>query len=112
MNECRFEPGVVPLRCDNCNRNIPGTVGTCEDRDLCPACEQMMLAGTWTTKEIAVYRFHLAAGFDTKMFPTNRKLHFGLVNPLCATRGGPHPLTENIDEVNCKRCLRRYGDGH
>lgn len=28
-------------------------------------------------------------------------------SPACGVKGGPHPMTKNKNEVNCKRCLAR-----
>jgi hypothetical protein len=41
-------------------------------------------------------------------YTRKRVLHLSVDGkPACGARGGPHPLTSNRDESNCKRCVRK-----
>jgi hypothetical protein len=103
MSECKFE--LSEIRCVECGKPT-GDIGTCDDRAYCSECRTIFekLKG-----KNAFARYVVRLIEREKYHPKSRVLHFdsGSNLPLCAARGGPHPLSKNINEVNCKKCLRK-----
>lgn len=114
--ECAFEPDAVPVLCVECEKPT-GLMGTCRDVDYCASCKEEFIQGAiydGATRAAAEKRFSAmiismieGAGYKAK-YATRRVLHVSVGGkPACSARGGPHPLTTNPNESNCKRCLRK-----
>lgn len=114
--DCAFEPDAAEIRCVECEK-LTGLTGTCEDVGFCADCKEdfiqgaMHEGGTRAQAEAAFSATLVSliegAPFKTKFIP-RRVLHVAVDGkPLCGAKGGPHPLTNNQNESNCKRCLKR-----
>lgn len=114
VEECAFEPESTEIRCVECDKPT-GQMGTCRDIGFCAECREQFIQGCMddgTTRPRAEARFsEMVIGmiegspYKAKYAP-RRVLHLSVDSkPACGARGGPHPLTENKHEVNCKRCV-------
>lgn len=112
--ECSFEPDAVAVRCIECEKPT-GLMGTCTDVDYCASCKEEFIQGAiydGSTRTQAEARFSAmligmieGSHYKAKYAP-RRVMHISINGqPACAARGGPHPMTENPNESNCKRCL-------
>jgi hypothetical protein len=115
FGECAFEPDMTEIRCVECNRTT-GRMGTCRDVDFCAACrEEFITSGVsvgFTRKEAEVSFSEMliamieGRGYNSKFKP-QRVMHLSRHgSPYCGIKGGPHPLTEDVNQSNCKRCLK------
>lgn len=108
MTECAFEPDSVEILCIDCGKPT-GITGTCEDVGFCQPCRDTYIAAGITETEFSEMLISLIEdqGYKAKFHP-HRVLHISLDGkPACGIQGGPHPLTTNTNESNCKRCLQR-----
>ena len=114
--ECAFEPDIVQIPCVECGKGT-GQTGTCKDVGFCVTCrEEFISAGVEagrTRKESETSFSEMLVtmiegrGYRSKFKPQQRVLHLSRHgSPFCGIKGGPHPLTANADEANCKRCLK------
>lgn len=114
VEECAFEPDSIEVRCVECGKPT-GTLGTCADIDFCAKCREdyvdVCMAEGMSVKAANVRLSEMlitmieGQGYKSKYKP-KRVLHLSVNdNPACGVQGGPHPLTTNINEANCKRCL-------
>lgn len=105
MNECRFEPEGFPILCIDCEKPT-GEMGTCDDKGICPVCRQKYLDADFTEAEVAVMVIGVVSD-EWGYKPRNRVLHYDNGSgPVCHARGGPHPVTDQRNETNCKKCVR------
>lgn len=105
MNECAFEPDATEILCVDCGKST-GQMGTCQDVGFCDECRSIYIAGKGEA-EFSEMLISMIEGtpYRAKYIP-RRVLHLSRAgHPACGTKGGPHPLTTNKNEVNCKRCL-------
>lgn len=114
--DCAFEPDAVEVRCVECERPT-GLAGTCQEIDFCSSCREDFISGAvhdGMTRAQAEAEFSAMlismiedAPYKAK-YVTKRVLHVAADGkPLCGARGGPHPLTTNPNDSNCKRCLKK-----
>lgn len=104
--ECKFEPDALPILCVDCDKPT-GEMGTCDDHGVCAECRQLYLDAGISEKEVAGMMIGVVSG-EYGYKPQRRVLHFNAGNgPVCHARGGPHPMTQNRNETNCKRCLSK-----
>lgn len=104
--ECRFEPDALPILCVDCEKPT-GEMGTCDDQGLCAACRQEYIAVGVSEVKVSRMMIGLVSG-EHGYKPQRRVLHFDNGSgPVCHARGGPHPVTVNRNETNCKRCVRK-----
>lgn len=114
IEECAFEPESTEIRCIECGK-LTGIMGTCADVGFCAHCREQFIQGCMedgTARTKAEVRFSEmvigmieGAGYKAKYVP-RRVLHLSVDGrPACGIKGGPHPLTENKNEANCKRCV-------
>lgn len=112
--ECAFEPDAIDVRCIECEKPT-GLMGTCRDINFCTSCREAFIQGyTYggSTRVEAEAEFSAmlismieGAPYKAKYTP-HRVLHFSIDGkPACSARGGPHPMTANSNESNCKRCI-------
>jgi len=114
--ECAFEPDAIEVRCVECGKPT-GLMGTCQDVDFCAACKEDLITASMhdgLTRAEAEAEFSAILISQIEGVPYNvkyvrhRVLHVSIDNkPACGAKGGPHPLTTNKNESNCKRCLRK-----
>lgn len=114
--ECAFEPDITEIHCVECGKGT-GQTGTCKDVGFCVACREGFITshvavghtrreGETSFSEMLITMIE-GRGYNSKFMP-QRVLHVASDGkPLCGAKGGPHPITANCDESNCKRCLRR-----
>lgn len=103
--ECRFEPDATPIICLDCDKPT-GEMGTCDDHGVCAACRQKYLDAGRTKDEVATMMIGVVSG-EFGYRPKKRVLHFKIESgTACHARGGPHPVTDNRNETNCKKCVR------
>jgi hypothetical protein len=116
VEECAFEPESTEIRCVECGKPT-GEMGTCTDLDFCASCKEEFIQGAMydgATRAQAESRFSAmlislieGAPFKAK-YVKSRALHIAIDGqPACSAKGGPHPLTTNPNESNCKRCLAK-----
>jgi hypothetical protein len=114
--ECAFEPDSIAVRCIECGKPT-GLVGTCQEVDFCASCKAEFIEGAMhdgSTRTAAEARFSAmligmieGSHYKAKYAP-RRVLHIAVAGgTACRARGGPHPMTNNPSESNCKRCLAR-----
>jgi hypothetical protein len=115
--DCAFEPDAVEVRCVECEKRT-GLMGTCTDLDFCASCKEEFIQGAMhdsgATRAQAESQFSAmlislieGAPFKAK-YVKSRALHIAIDGqPACGAKGGPHPLTTNPNESNCKRCLTK-----
>jgi hypothetical protein len=112
--DCAFEPDAVEVRCVECDRPT-GLMGTCQDIDFCASCREEYVQGIMhdgSTRAEAEVDFSAMlislierAPYKAK-YAHRRVLHIAVDGkPACAAKGGPHPMTTDPHESNCKRCL-------
>jgi hypothetical protein len=103
--ECAFEPGFAS--CAECGRSTD-ELGTCKDFALCYHCKRELVENMGDDEANRIYRSYILTsvdGHDHK--PPHRVLHYDNGSgPVCHPRGGPHPVTVNRNETNCKKCVR------
>jgi hypothetical protein len=102
ITECAFEPDSVVIRCMDCNKPT-GKTGTCKDVDLCTSCR-----ADYIDAAMAHGDSRKAAEREVSAMIINA-IEGGGFKPACGIRGGPHPLTDNPNESNCKRCIKHQG---
>lgn len=108
--ECRFEPDALPILCVDCEKPT-GQMGTCDDRDICASCRQEYRDVGISEAEIAALAIGVISGQEFGWKPTKRVLHFDSGSgPICNVRGGPHPVTVDRNETNCKKCVRKLAE--
>jgi hypothetical protein len=114
-NECAFEPDISEILCVECGKGT-GQTGTCKDLGVCMACrEDFISSGVaigFTRREAEISFSEIlitmieGRGYNSKYKP-RRVLHFARSGtPVCGIKGEPHPVTTNVSESNCKRCLK------
>lgn len=106
VEECAFEPESTEIRCDQCEKPT-GVMGTCQDIGFCVECraDYVAVIGEKRFSEMLITMIE-GKSYSTK-YARKRVLHFSVDGkPACKARGGPHPLTTNQNDSNCKRCLR------
>lgn len=109
VEECAFEPESMEIRCVDCEKPT-GVMGTCQDVGFCAECR----AGYTDDDSIGEVGFSEMLismiehqSYNAKYKP-RRVLHLSIDGkPVCGAKGGPHPLTVNRDEANCKRCVMK-----
>lgn len=107
-NQCAFEPDSVEITCFECDKPIVGTSGTCTDKGLCPACRTAYLDAGLSEQDVSAMLISVIEGepFNAK-YIRHRVLHFNDgTGVACHASGGPHPVTDDRNATNCKRCLR------
>jgi hypothetical protein len=116
--ECAFEPDATPVLCADCEKPT-GLMGTCTDIDFCATCKEGFIESAMydsgVTRDEAGRRYSAmliglieGRSYKAKYARRRRVLHFSVDDhPVCGARGGPHPMTTNRDESNCKRCLAK-----
>lgn len=116
VEECAFEPESAEIRCVECDKPT-GEIGTCRDIGFCGECREKFIQGSMhdgATRKKAEAEFSAmmigmieGSPYKAKYAP-RRVLHLSVNgSPACGVKGGPHPMTENKNEVNCKRCLAK-----
>jgi hypothetical protein len=115
VEECAFEPESTEIRCVDCDKPT-GVMGTCQDVGFCASCKQEFIDGALAdgasrTEAERRYSEMLIGMIEGKgyhaKYARKRVLHFSVGGkPACRAKGGPHPLTTNRNESNCKRCLK------
>ena len=115
VEECAFEPESTEIRCVECGQPT-GVMGTCQDVGFCQHCRQEFIdafvAEGFSRKEggprFSEMLVTMIEGQGYKArYAKSRVLHLSIDGtPACRAKGGPHPLTENKNEVNCKRCVK------
>lgn len=116
VEECAFEPESTQIRCIECGKPT-GEIGTCQDVGFCAGCRADLIdAGIAEGMSPEASRAEFSAmlismiegkGYNAK-YVKRRVLHLSVNGkPACSAKGGPHPLTENENEANCKRCVTR-----
>jgi hypothetical protein len=114
--ECAFEPDMMEIHCVECGKNTYQT-GTCEDVNFCAGCRQDYIdsqtAVGYTVREAEISFITMIEGRGYKArYKPQRVLHLSRHgSPYCGIRGGPHPLTANVNETNCKRCIAKQVKG-
>ena len=116
IEECAFEPESTEIRCVECEKPT-GEMGTCRDVGFCAECRESYIAAgmahglsrTASETDFSEMLITMIEGRGYKAkYKTRRVLHLSVDGkPLCSVKGGPHPLTTNRDETNCKRCLAK-----
>jgi hypothetical protein len=109
IEECAFEPDSVEIRCVDCDKPT-GVMGTCRDVGFCTECR--IAYETCDTVDKVGFSEMLISMIEGKHFNAKyarkRVLHLSVDSkPACGAKGGPHPLTSNKDESNCKRCVKK-----
>lgn len=109
VEECAFEPQSTEIRCVECDKPT-GAMGTCRDVGFCAECRAGYVAeesiGEAGFSEMLISMIE-GRGYNAKYKP-RRVLHLSADGkPICGVKGGPHPLTENKNEANCKRCVSK-----
>lgn len=102
--ECQYEPNIAPIFCFSCDKPT-GETGTCTDSGLCPKCraEFEELVGK---EEVAALMVGVSSG-EHFYKPVKRMLHYGSDGkPACRAFERAQPVTTNLHEVNCKRCVK------
>jgi hypothetical protein len=118
--ECAFEPEVVEVLCADCEKPT-GLMGTCNDLNFCASCKTDFIdvavaVGATQAQAEAEYSEMLitlieGAPYKAKYAP-RRVMHFEVNGqPACGIKGGPHPMTTNRNETNCKRCAVKLAQG-
>ena len=115
IGECAFEPDATPILCVECEKPT-GLTGTCQDVDFCASCKQELIDGAMAdgaSRQEAERRYSamligMIEGRPYKIkYVTRRVMHLRVEGrPACGIKGGPHPMTANPNESNCKRCLK------
>lgn len=118
--ECAFEPDAVEVRCVECEKPT-GLVGTCRDIGFCASCREDFIQGavhdgrsrTKAEAEFSAMVISMIEGAPYKAkYARRRVLHIQVDGkPACSVKGGPHPMTTDPNESNCKRCLARMQKG-
>lgn len=114
VEECAFEPESTEIRCVECEKPT-GVMATCRDIGFCAECRDMYVdAGVQhgLTRQASEADFSAmlvsmieGSGYKAK-YARRRVLHLSVDGyPACGVKGGPHPMTQNKNEVNCKRCV-------
>lgn len=114
VEECAFEPESVEIHCVECEKPT-GEMGTCRDVGFCSACRENHIAAgvaEGLSREVSETRFSEmlitmieGKGYNAKYKP-RRVMHLSVNGkPACGVKGGPHPLTTDRNEANCKRCV-------
>lgn len=114
VEECAFEPESSEIRCVECDKPT-GVMGTCRDIGFCMDCREGFIQEAvydGATRKQAEARFSAmvismieGSPYKAKYAP-RRVLHLSVDGrPACGVKGGPHPMSGNKNEVNCKRCL-------
>lgn len=104
--ECKFEPDALPILCIDCDKPT-GETGTCDDHGICNDCRQKYLDAGINERDVSIMMIGVVSG-EYGWKPQKRVLHFDNgTGPVCNARGGPHPVTVNRNETNCKRCVRK-----
>ena len=116
VEECAFEPESTEIRCIDCEKPT-GEMGTCQDIGFCAECRasqisagiEQGLSREASEAKFSVMLISLIEGSRYKAkYRTKRVMHFSVNDEAaCGARGGPHPMTENKNEVNCKRCVTK-----
>lgn len=111
VQECAFEPESTEIRCVDCDKPT-GQMGTCRDIGFCAECRAAYVnepnIGEKGFSEMLIAMIE-GKGYRAK-YVARRVLHLSISGqPACGARGGPHPLTENKNEANCKRCVTKAG---
>jgi hypothetical protein len=108
IEECAFEPESAEICCVDCGKPT-GVMGTCQDIGFCADCrasyesEESIGKAGFSKMLISMIE---GKSYNAK-YARKRVLHVSVDGkPACNTRGGPHPLTTNRNESNCKRCLK------
>jgi hypothetical protein len=119
-SECKFEPDAIAVRCVECEKPT-GLMGTCSEIDFCASCKERLIEGAiydGSTRREAEARFSamligmIEGSLYKAKYARHRVMHFSVNNkPACSARGGPHPMTTNPSESNCKKCLARIAKG-
>lgn len=115
FGECAFEPDITEILCVECGKGT-GQTGTCRDAGFCAACREEFIesgiaAGHTRQESERSFSEMLITmiegrGYNSKFKP-QRVLHLSRHgSPYCGIKGGPHPMTDNANESNCKRCLK------
>ena len=112
VEECAFEPESSEIRCVDCGKPT-GEMGTCRDVGFCVECRAKYVesdeVGQVAFSEMLISMIE-GEGYNAKYKP-RRVLHLSADGkPVCGVKGGPHPLTTNRNEANCKRCVIRSRD--
>lgn len=107
VEECAFEPESTEIRCVDCEKPT-GVMGTCQDVGFCADCRASYVAQLGET-EFSEMLITMIEGHGYKAkYQKRRVLHLSANGePACGAKGGPHPLTENKAESNCKRCVSK-----
>jgi hypothetical protein len=109
IEECAFEPESTEIRCVDCDKPT-GVMGTCRDIGFCAECRASYVGeyGEIGYSEMLITMIE-GENYNAKYKP-RRVLHLSVNDkPLCGVKGGPHPLTTNRNEANCKRCVTKSG---
>lgn len=103
--ECRFEPGLA--RCTECGAPTDEP-GTCEDFAYCWKCRKALVDIMGEEEGERIYGSYVLTAIEGHEYkPKHRVLHFNNGGgPVCHARGGPHPVTDNRNETNCKKCVQ------
>jgi hypothetical protein len=107
IEECAFEPESAEIRCVDCGKPT-GEIGTCQDVGFCTGCRAAYVAqiGEAGFSEMLITMIE-GRGYNSRYKP-RRVLHLSVnSSPACGIKGGPHPVTANNNEVNCKRCITK-----
>jgi hypothetical protein len=107
-NECKFELDFIP--CSDCGIKTEEQ-GTCSDYALCFRCKKKTadeLNKTLEEFEEKDYRESQLISIEGHKYRfRKRAMHFQDKKILCNPRGGPHPTTDKIENVTCKKCFRK-----
>lgn len=114
VEECAFEPESAEIRCVECGKPT-GLMGTCADVNYCDPCREGFIQGAMydgatrqkAEAQVSAMLISIIEGSPYKAkYAPRRVLHLSIDgHPACGVRGGPHPMTEKKNEVNCKRCV-------
>lgn len=111
QEECRFEPGLAP--CAECG-GPTDEPGTCEDYALCWRHKKELTENVGNEPEAKdLYGRYILASVEgnSNYRPPHRVLHYDAGSgPVCHARGGPHPVTDQRNETNCKKCVRKIAE--
>lgn len=116
VEECAFEPESAEIQCVECEKPT-GLMGTCADVNFCNSCreefiQEYMANGTTRPKAEARFSAMMISMIEDAPYKAEyarrRVLHLSSgASPACGVKGGPHPMTENKNEANCKRCVAK-----
>jgi hypothetical protein len=108
VEECAFEPDSVEIRCVDCDKPT-GVMGTCRDVDLCSECRASYVKAGFSKAEVSELLITMIEGRGYRAkFAHRRVLHLAIDGyPACGIKDGPHPMTTNRNETNCKRCVTK-----